>query len=157
MFSRENAKFGPKEEIDAAIKTLEAKLEEVAVTFRDRNKLAMSHILIAFATPMTFAIAFYFVDWVSDWVCDSWLSFCVTASTVMAMYYTIVFVALLGYIAMKWKDYGPHGIYAALAPLAAKVSANFEATVTKVQTTFQRITGKGGASKQDSDNKEKKD
>lgn len=123
------AQFGPEEEIEASMKKLEAKMADVESAFRDRNQLAMTQILVKFAPWATLAVAFFFLDWLSDWVCDSYLEVCVQASSVMAFYYTVFFIVLLGSSAMKYKEYGPHGLWAALPPLVSKVFTNFEQAV----------------------------
>jgi atlastin len=131
------AQFGPEEEIEGAIKELENKLLELEKTFKDSNQLAMANILVFFAPYATFAVALYLLDWISDWVCDSYLSACQTASSFMAFYYTIVFFSIVGYSGMKYKVYGPHGIWAATAPLATEISNNFQNVINK----FKAYTG----------------
>lgn len=138
-------------------------------TFRDRNRLAMSNMFLFVAPAITVAVAFYFLDWVSDWVCDPWLDVCVTMSTVMAFAYTVVFVGFAIYVATKWKTYGPQRIWAAIGPLGSEVASNFEKVVAKgkalvgikdvsaAAAAAAKATTEGGAAKGDAEQKKKKE
>jgi len=140
------AQFGPEEEIAASLDTLTKKLSDVEQAFRDRNKLAMTKILVFFAPLITLAIVLYVVDWISDWVCDAYLEECVTASSVMAFIYTAISISFIGYCAMLYKEYKPQGLWAAVGPLAGEVGAHFEKASARVTELVDKVKGRASAS-----------
>jgi hypothetical protein len=157
----DSAQFGPQEQITASAESLKKRLDEVERTFRDRNKLAMSQMFVFVAPAITIAIALYFVDWLSEWVCDPWLPTCVTASSIMAAVYTVVFVGFAIYVGMKWKSYGPNRIWAAIGPLGSEVAINFEKTIARAKALLGikdplAAVSEGGASKTDDAKEESK-
>lgn len=88
------ATFGKEEDIRAHRELLLADVAAEFLTIKDQDKLKMHAGLHKYIIPLLAAVIAFFLDWVSDWVCDGWSETCRKFSLNFALLYYVVGLVL---------------------------------------------------------------
>lgn len=87
--------FGEEEFIKATRAELIARLDEAYSEAMEKNKLKMHASLEKYILPLLVAVGAFFLDWISDYVCDAWSDTCRKLSRNFALLYYCVAIVLI--------------------------------------------------------------